>query len=250
MSKRRSSTPPWGFTRRPTSCRHWSPHPPYTPTRVGARPPKPRNLRVSSKARPSSDGSIHFRITASVEDHPLRKVWRLQAGDDVWETTTESATHVFAVNVPRQEMEVRVRHIDAYGVVSLPVRVIFTPGYDALIFPTPRWSDVEQNGSALRLTWAAEQFTTAVSGGRSSLYPSRYRHDRRVAHADRRDVGVRRRAAGDFPPCRSSGGKGFKARPSYRRAAAITCSLASSRMFPARRRYGGRSRLRGQSQST
>lgn len=141
-----------------------APRPPYTPSRVGARPPKPTGLHVRSSARTSSDGSVQFRIVATADNHALRKVWRLAAGEDEWTATTENDTHVFEVNVPRQIMEVTVRHVDKTGVESFPAKVIFTPGYEEIVLPTPRWTDAFPHGGTLRMVFAAEEFTAGISG--------------------------------------------------------------------------------------
>lgn len=141
------------------------PSPPaHIPSRIGSRPPKPSGLEVSHSAQVSNDGSVYFRIEASVNDSPLRKVFRLTAGDDQWEVETASNSHLFSVNVPRMSMGITVRHIDKAGVLSLPVRSNFTPDYAKVVLPRPIWEDVIVYGGSLRLVFERVAYGSSISG--------------------------------------------------------------------------------------
>ena len=141
------------------------PEPPeYIPPRQGARPPKPTGLAVTYSSKVSNDGSVYFRISASVNESPLRTIFRLTAGEDQWEIETSASSYTFSVNVPRQSMGITARHIDKAGVRSLPARHNFTPSYEEISLPRPLWQDAIIYGSSLRLIFERVDYGAPISG--------------------------------------------------------------------------------------
>ena len=140
--------------------------PPYTPTRIGARPAKPTNLVAEPTGRVNDDGTYHFRIKASVDTTPIRKIFRLFAGDDEWSVETAESEFVFEISAPLGPMRLQARTIDKYGVQSLPINIFFTPSYKAveISMPRPRFKAITVHSANLFIQIESEAYNAPISG--------------------------------------------------------------------------------------